>query len=910
MYLLQEDEGNDDEIMRLLGTSNDATPTPSSGGDFPCTTNNEVDVMPSPVYGDSQNEKEQDMGDEILSEEGRDTGDVLITETASVISDEILDKTADPIEQVRELESNSPIASVEVISPVCDLGSNATSEPEIVDSNSDFPMPCCSIPLPSSQDARTLSNARTLPLNGLSEAGTPPTSLIGATVCHTQLDFSSPSSNNEICSHSSSDLTLSEIGANGSVSTVAGLKRKTSSVSWERRALMVNEGTQTLTWRLAGAAAATSSVNQLPLLPLQTMSSHDQAQSPNEQTSGSQSPASLTTTQSPVLQHKTKPLLSAPITEVALQLSTAVTPSFAASSTFSDQTCASVPVVHPLEPSNKIPVSSSPHDIIRTVPIAKHPILSSPPVSVTPPSTASSSHMESNPRLISSSAPPSVSLSLSPASSAFTTCAHASVVLSAAAPSMASTTLSKATPTTSTPTPGPTRPAQNVASNTHTAASVFEHSLEALKRKVLLEAQKLDEALGSYQTHQASVQVSSAPSPTHPQPVAMTNTPPVLPPTPSPQITTHLPSHTIAANTVVHTLCTPLYTTTTAHSIPHTTTPNSAIYMVCTPHYTTTTSTATHVLCTSSCDTSTSSTVDALSTLQCTSSTTSSHQKSSVANSMNSEPTTADAVPSPMSPTNSTLVTCTVSSQSLLPPSELSPLVITSVVSCASDDDGGEVVCVTPSQEDNGTVVPEHENMTQTPNETADVEMEPVAIRVIDTESVCSLEKEGTMEVDLDHVDKDTSDNLNKERVNDVETEQDDSPCSVASQQMGIQESASKEDSETSQLSTTTSPVPNLHEAKAQEALELPTAPKSITVCFPVVDWKMKQICGGHMMGLSATPIQLLPTTNGLHPDQGGGGMHNGGEVKEERERKKVRAVCVDHEQTELVCIENFSLSL
>ena len=302
--------------------------------------------------------------------------------------------------------------------------------------------------------------------------------------------------------------------------------------------------------------------------------------------------------------------------------------------------------------------------------------------------------------------------------------------------------------------------------------------------------------------------------------------------------------------------------------------------------------------------------MDALSTLQCTSSTASSHQKSSVANSRKSEPTTADAIPSPMSPINSTLVTCAVRSQSLLPPSELSPLVITSVVSCADDDDGGEVVCVTPSQEDNGTVVPEHENMSQTPNETADVEMELVAIRVIDAESVCSLEKEGTMEVDLDHVERDTSDNLDKELVNDVETEQDDSPCSVASQQMGIQEPASKEDSELSQLSTTTSPVPNLHEAKAQEALELPTAPKSITVCFPVVDWKMKQICGGHMMGLSATPIQLLPTANGLHPDQGGGGMHSGGEMKEERERKKVRVVCVDHKQTELVCIENFFLSL
>ena len=454
---------------------------------------------------------------------------------------------------------------------------------------------------------------------------------------------------------------------------------------------------------------------------------------------------------------------------------------------------------------------------------------------------------------------------------------------------------------------------------------MFEHSLEDLKRKVLLEAQKLDEALGSYQTHQASVQVSGVPSATHPQPVAMTNTPPVLPPTPSPQITTHVPSDTIAANAAAHTLCTPLYTTTAAHRIPHTTTPNSAVHriphtttpnsavhriphtttpnsavQVHTPHYTATTSTATCVLCTSPFDTSTSSAMDALSTLQRTNATASSHQKSDMANSRNSEPTAADVL-SPMSPTNSTLVTCAVSSQSLLPPSELSPLVITSVVSCANDD-GGEVVCVTPSHEDNVVPVPEHETMKQTPDQTTDVEMEPVAIRAIDTESVCSLEKEGTMEIDLNHVDKDTSDNL-KERVNDGETEQDDPPCSVASQQTDIQESASKEDNEISQLSTTTSPVSNLHEAKAQEALELPTAQKSITVCFPVVDWKMKQICGGHMMGLSATPIQLLPTTNGLHPpDQGGGGLHSGGEV-EERERKKVRVV---YKQTELVCTEEF----
>ena len=922
MYLLQEDEGNDDEIMRLLGTSNDATPTPSNGGDFPSTINNEVDVMPSPMYGDSQNEKEQDMGNSILSEGRRDTSDVLIAEAASVFSSETMDKTADQIEQVQELESNSPTASVEVISPVCNLDSNGVSEP---DSNSGFPMPCSSIPLPSFQDASALSDARTLSLNRLSETDTPPTSLNGATVCHTQLDFSTTSSNDESCSQTSCVSTFSEIGANGSVSTVAGLGRKTPSVSWERRALMVNEGTQTLTWKLAGAASATGGVNQLPLLPLQTMSAHDQAQSPNDQASTSQSPASLPTPKSPVLQqdiHKTKPLLSTPITEVALQLNTTVTPSPAASRTFSDQTCASVPVV--LESSDNIPVSSSPRHITRTVPFAKYPILSSPSVPlVTPPSTASSSHMKSNPPLISSLAPSSVSLSLSPASSAFTTSAKASVGLSAAAPSMASATLPKATPTTSTPTPALTRPAQSIASNAHTAASVFEHSLEDLKRKVLLEAQKLDEALGSYQTHQASVQVSGVPSPTHPQPVAMTNTPPVLPPTPSPQITTHIPSDTIAANAATHTLCTPLYTTTAAHRIPHTTTPNSAVHgiphtttpnsavhriphtttpnsAIRTPHYTTTTSTATCVLCTSSFDTSTSSTMDALSTLQCTNATASSHQKSDMANSRNSEPTAADVL-SPMSPTNSTLVTCAVSSQSLLPPSELSPLVITSVVSCANDD-GGEVVCVTPSHEDNGAVVPEHENMKQTPDQTTDVEMEPVAIRVIDAESVCSLEKEGTMEIDLNHVDKDTSDNL-KECVNDGETEQDDPPCSVASQQMDIQESASKEDNEISQLSTTTSPVSNLHEAKAQEALELPTAQKSITVCFPVVDWKMKQICGGHMMGLSATPIQLLPTTNGLHPpDQGGGGMHSGGEV-EERERKKVRVV---YKQTELVCTEEF----
>ena len=253
-------------------------------------------------------------------------------------------------------------------------------------------------------------------------------------------------------------------------------------------------------------------------------------------------------------------------------------------------------------------------------------------------------------------------------------------------------------------------------------------------------------------------------------------------------------------------------------------------------------------------------------------------------NSRNVEPTTAP------SPNISPPVTPAVSSTSPLPPSELPPLVITSVMSCANDD-GGDVVCVNPSQEDSGAVVPEHENTEQHPDDqNMDVEMEPVAICEIDTESVRSLEKEneGTVEVDLDHVGEDTSDNL-KQCVNDVETEQDDSPCSVASHQMDSQESASK-DGELSQLSTATN---NLHEARTQEPLELLTAPKSITVCFPVVDWRMKQICGGHMMGLSATPIQLLPTTNGLHPKQGGGGMHSGGEMKEERERKKVRVVHV-----------------
>jgi len=887
MYLLQEDEGNDDEIMRLLGTSNDATPTPSSGGDFHSNTSNEVDIMISPMYGDSQNEKEQDVGEEILSEEGSDTGDVLITEAAGVISDETLNnQTADQIDLVQELESNSSITGVDVVSPVHNLGSNAASESEPVDSNS---MPCSSSPLPTSQDARILS------LNGISEADTPPTGLIGDTVCHTQLYYSSrPPSKDQSPSHSNYDTSLSGVGANNSVSTVVDLRRKTPSVSWERRALMVNEGTQTLTWRLAGAAIATGGIDHLPLLPLQTMSAHDQAQFPNEQARTSQSPALLTTTQSPVLQqdvHKTKPLLSAPTTEVALQLSTSPTPSPAASSTFSEQTCASVPAVDSVELCDRIPISSSLQDITRTIPITEFPIPSSitamPASLVTPTSTASSALMAS--RL----APPSTSRSLSPRSSASTTSG-----LSATTPSMASTTSSIATPTPSTQIPAPTRPTQRIVSSTHPAVPVLEHSLEALKQRVLLEAQKLDEALGSYQTQQASELVSAVQSPTHPQPVAMTTTPPVLPLKPSPQIATVIPSHSVATalcntttaghtlphtttpNSAVHTLCTPLYTTTAGHTIPHTTTPNSAVHTLCTPLHTTTTSTATHIY-----DTFTNSTVHTLSTLHytTTNATASGHQKSDVTNSRNVEPTTAP------SPNISPPVTPAVSSTSPLPPSELPPLVITSVMSCANDD-GGDVVCVNPSQEDSGAVVPERENTEQHPDQNMDVEMEPVAICEIDTESVRSLEKEneGTVEVDLDHVGEDTSDNL-KQCVNDVETEQDDSPCSVASHQMDSQESASK-DGELSQLSTATN---NLHEARTQEPLELLTAPKSITVCFPVVDWRMKQICGGHMMGLSATPIQLLPTTNGLHPKQGGGDMHSGGEMKEERERKKVRVVHV-----------------
>ena len=861
MYLLQEDEGNDDEIMRLLGTSNDATPTPSSGGDFHSNTSNEVDVMISPMYGDSQNEKEQDVGEEILSEEGSDTGDVLIAEAAGVISDETLNnQTADQIDLVQELESNSSVTGVDVVSPVHNLGSNAASESEPVDSNS---MPCSSSPLPTSQDARILS------LNGISEADTPPTGLIGDTVCHTQLYYSSrPPSKDQSPSHSNYDTSLSGVGANNSVSTVVDLRRKTPSVLWERRALMVNEGTQTLTWRLAGAAIATGGIDHLPLLPLQTMSAHDQAQFPNEQARTSQSPASLTTTQSPVLQqdvHKTKPLLSAPTTEVALQLNTSPTPSPAASSTFSEQTCASVPAVDSVKLCDRIPISSSLQDITRTIPITEFPIPSSitamPASLVTPTSTASSALM------VSRLAPPSTSRSLSPRSSASTTSG-----LSATTPSMASTTSSIATPTPSTQIPAPTRPTQRIVSSTHPAVPVLEHSLEALKQRVLLEAQKLDEALGSYQTQQASELVSAVQSPTHPQPVAMTTTPPVLPLKPSPQIATIIPSHSDATA-----LCN---TTTARHMIPHTTTPNSAVHTLCTPHYTTTTSTPTHIY-----DTSTNSTIHTLSTLHytTTNATASGHQKSDVTNSRNVEPTTAP------SPNISPPVTPAVSSTSPLPPSELPPLVITSVMSCANDD-GGDVVCVNPSQEDSGAVVPEHENTEQHPDQNMDVEMEPVAICEIDTESVRSLEKEneGTVEVDLDHVGEDTSDNL-KQCVNDVETEQDDSPCSVASHQMDSQESASK-DGELSQLSTATN---NLHEARTQEPLELLTAPKSITVCFPVVDWRMKQICGGHMMGLSATPIQLLPTTNGLHPKQGGGDMHSGGEMKEERERKKVRVVHV-----------------
>ena len=899
MYLLQEDEGNDDEIMRLLGTSNDATPTPSIGGDFHSTTNNEVDIMISPVYGDSQNEKEQDLREDVLSEEGSDPDDALIAEAAGVISEETLNKTADQIDLVQELESNS---SITAISPVCDPGSNVASESEPVDSNSGYPTPCSSTPLPTSQDVRILS------LNGISEADTSHTSLVGDTVCHTQLGFSSrPPSKDQSPSHSSCDTSLSGVGANDSVSTVAGLRRKTPSVSWERRALMVNEGTQTLTWRLAGAAIATGGIDHLSLLPLQAMSAHDQAQSPNEEARALQSPASLTTTQSPVLQqdvHKTKPLLSAPTTEVTLQLSTLPTPSPVASSTFSDQTCPSVPVVDSLESCDRIPLSSSLQDITRTIPITELPIPSSStarPVSlVTPTSTASSALM------ISRLAPPSTPQSPSPRSSPSTTSG-----LSATTPSMASTTSSMATPSTPIPA-APARPTQSIVSNANPAFPVFEHSLEALKQRVLLEAQKLDEALGSYQTQQTSELVSAVQSPTHPQPVAMTTTPPVLPLKPSPQIITIIPSHSVATNTApcntttaghtilhtttpnsaVHTLSTPLHTTTAAHTIPHTTTPDT-VHTLCTPLHTTTTSTATYVLCTSSCDTSTNSTVHTLSTLHysTTNATASGHQKSDMTNSKNVELTTADVIPSP---TNSTLVTPAVSSTSPLPPSELPPLVITSVMSCANDD-SGDVVCVNPSQEDSDAVVPEHENMEQHPDQNMDVEMEPVPICEIDTESVRSLQKEDTVEVGLDHVGKDTSDTL-KECVNDVETEQDDSPRSVASHQMDIQESSSK-DGELSQLSTTTN---NLHEARTQEPLELPTAPKSITVCFPVVDWRMKQICGSHMMGLSATPIQLLPTTNGLHPKQGGGGMHTGGEMKEERERKKVRVVHVVTSKLEL----------
>jgi len=209
--------------------------------------------------------------------------------------------------------------------------------------------------------------------------------------------------------------------------------------------------------------------------------------------------------------------------------------------------------------------------------------------------------------------------------------------------------------------------------------------------------------------------------------------------------------------------------------------------------------------------------------------------------------------------------------------STISSLVISSIISCAEDP--GEQVHTPPPtdiSEENQTAVLLNEEQEPSPDQIVDVEMEPAPVGEAPTEPTNSQEKEDKMETAPVHADK----NVAVEKlVTENDSDHDGLASLARSQHMDPQESAetAREVSQNSQLFKSAAPVST---SQAQPCFELPT----VTVCFPMVDWKTKQIHGTQLMGLSATPIQLLPTSNGMHSSQVGAG----GKPSEEGERKKV----------------------
>jgi len=222
MYLLQEDEGNDEEIMRLLGTRNKPLPSFSVGGDFPNSTLNGGDVLAKSSQGSGgpHNDNQRDPS----------STSALIVETSSTNR---LDETANQIGEDQEVGPIVPIGS-----SVDSLGSLRVSETVQVSSDSsglEHLLPSAA-GVSDSGAQESLPSCQNVGSSPLVDTGT--TNLVSSTIRHTHVPHSDPAGRHH---HPSS---LSGADAYGRVS---GLRRRRKSrVSQARRTVMVNEGTQTL----------------------------------------------------------------------------------------------------------------------------------------------------------------------------------------------------------------------------------------------------------------------------------------------------------------------------------------------------------------------------------------------------------------------------------------------------------------------------------------------------------------------------------------------------------------------------------------------------------------------------------------------------------------------------------------
>ena len=882
MYLLQEDEGNDEEIMRLLCTRNKPLPPFSVGGDFPNSTDDGGDVFAKSSQGS---------GGPHNDNQGDPSGtNALIVEASSTNR---LDETANQIGEDQEVGPIVPIGS-----SVDSLGSLRVSETAQVSSDSsglEHLLPSAA-GISDSGAQESLPSCQNVGSSPLVVTGT--TNLVSSTIRHTQVPHSDPAGRYH---HSSS---LSGTEAYGRVS---GLRRwRKSRVSQARRTVMVNEGTQTLrapTLRQSevrvavggGQPASTSltqregslqdrcgwsgntqgnslypvhrshrearpspgqpaqmstvrAVNQVPNIP-ERSALPAQLKVSNTPARRSQSASPLTITQTSTLQQVYQsgtPHLCTSHSELAPQLSGMGTPraGFGSASsnvgtpnvtTLSHQKHSTLHSVLP--PASQVTVCSIPPSTTKAAPVVELPISTSGTTSgiSTVTAASASNHLLLSPPLTSSS----VSRSLALSASSIPQCTTSPLVAPPPTPTSTSgglsvTTFSVATvqslptatstmctPFQSSSTPIPSRsiaPRLSIASSARTAASAFEHSIEALKRKVLIEAQKLDEALGSYQTHQPSGTVLG-----QPQPLPVTRTSPEVPSQP-------------ALQTTVSTVC------TVRASVSHTLTASSAFG----PQ---------PAIVVQSSD--------------------SSEMPAGVSLSLSKSPAVSTVLTHGRG--SHLAVTIANSTTSSPPLSTISSLVISSIVSCAEDP--GEHVHTPPPtdiSEEDQTAVLLNEEQEPPPDQTMDVELEPAPVGEAPTEPVNSQEKEDKMETAPVHADK----NVAVEKlVAENDCEHNGLVSLARSQHMDPQESAetAREGSQNSQLFESAALVST---SQAQPCFELPT----VTVCFPMVDWKTKQIHGTQLMGLSATPIQLLPTSNGMHSSQVGAG----GKPSEEGERKKV----------------------